>query len=173
MGLRSRAKEELARFFSGVAFLVVGTLAAFSNAHALPNTAYVYPLMGTRISSDFGSRNHPVLRVTKHHSGIDLAAPQGAPIRVIRDGVVVFADPYSGYGNLIVVKHENGLTSHYGHCRTILVKPGQHVRAGQILATVGSTGITTGPHLHFEIRMDGAPKDPERFIPGLADSAEG
>ena len=144
-----------------------------STAQALPNNSYVYPLMGTRISSDFGNRNHPVRKIFRHHNGIDLAAPKGAPIRVVRDGMVVFADPHSGYGNLVVVQHTNGLTSHYGHCNTILVRTGQRVRAGQIIATVGNTGITTGPHLHFEIRIKSVPFDPERFIPGLAEMAEG
>ena len=129
--------------------------------------------MGTRISSDFGVRKHPVLKKVKHHGGIDLAAPKDAPIRSIRDGTVVFADPYGSYGNLVVVSHTNGYTSHYGHCSSIKVRTGQRIRAGQVIATVGSTGRVTGPHLHFEIRKNGTPEDPERFIPGLADAAQG
>lgn len=129
--------------------------------------------MGTRVSSDFGSRRHPVLKAVKHHAGIDLAAPQGAAIRAVRAGTVIFTDPYGGYGNLIVVKHANGMTSHYGHCSKFNVKIGQKVNAGQIIGFVGSTGRVTGPHLHFEIRIDGKPFDPQRFIPGLASEAMG
>ena len=133
----------------------------------------VYPLMGTRISSDYGIRKHPVLKKVKHHGGIDLAAPKDAPIRSIRDGTVVFADPYGSYGNLVVISHAGGFTSHYGHCSSIKVRTGQRISAGHVIATVGSTGRVTGPHLHFEIRKNGTPEDPERFIPGLADAAQG
>jgi murein DD-endopeptidase MepM/ murein hydrolase activator NlpD len=133
----------------------------------------VYPLMSPRVSSKFGSRTHPIFKVSRHHSGIDLAAPRGAPIRAVRDGLVVFADPYAGYGNLVVVQHENGFTSHYGHCDTIRVKISQSVSAGEIIATVGSTGNSTGPHLHFELRKDGKALDPEEYVPGLTAQAKG
>lgn len=133
----------------------------------------VYPLMGTRVSSDFGIRRHPVLKTVKHHGGIDLAAPKDSPIRAIRDGTVVFADPYGSYGNFIVISHGGSYTSHYGHCASIQVRTGQKIRAGQVIGTVGSTGRVTGPHLHFEIRKDGAPQDPEKFIPDLASEAQG
>ena len=139
----------------------------------VPMGTFVYPLLGTRVSSSFGTRVHPVLRFTKHHNGIDLAAPDGATIRAIGSGRVVYADPYGGYGNLIVVQHESGLTSHYGHCQSIKVQPGQVITAGHILGTVGRTGRVTGPHLHFEIRMDGKAQDPEKFLPGLALAADG
>jgi len=136
-------------------------------------TGLVYPLMGTRISSDFGLRKHPVLKKVRHHGGIDLAAPHSAPIRAVKEGTVVFADPYGGYGKLVVIAHPDGLTTHYGHCDSISVRTGQHIRAGQVLGTVGSTGRVTGPHLHFEIRRNGTPVDPETMIPDLAGSAEG
>lgn len=142
-------------------------------ASGAPQYSFVYPLMGTRVSSGFGDRLHPVLRVVKHHHGLDLAAPKGAPIRAVRGGTVVFADPFGSYGRLVVLMHENGLTSHYGHCDTIRVKPGQKVLAGEIVGTVGSTGRVTGPHLHFEIRINGDPQDPEKFVPGIAKAAEG
>lgn len=152
---------------------IIATLLLTSNAAALPGATYVYPLIGTRVSSDFGTRKHPVLRVHKHHNGIDLAAPEGALIRVVNDGVVVFSDPHAGYGNLLVVKHRDGITTHYGHCRTISVKVGDKVLAGQPIGTVGSTGLVSGPHLHFEIRIKGKPQNPEKFIPGLASEGVG
>ncbi len=138
-----------------------------------PLPSFVYPLLGTRVSSDFGKRKHPVLHYQKHHDGIDLAAPAGATIRAINEGRVVFADPYGSYGNFIVIEHAGRFTSHYGHCETIKVKPGQKVLSGQVIGTVGRTGRVTGPHLHFEIRANGIAQDPEKFIPGLAIPAQG
>ncbi len=144
-----------------------------ADAVRVSRPALVYPLMGPRLSSDFGKRKHPVFRSVRHHHGVDLAAPEASPIRSIAAGQVVFADPYAGYGNLIVIRHENGMTSHYGHCDTIKTSIGARIRPGQIIGTVGSTGISTGPHLHFEIRLNGNPTDPEQLLPGLAEEALG
>jgi murein DD-endopeptidase MepM/ murein hydrolase activator NlpD len=152
-----------------------------AEAYAVPSSmtkivsrpAFVYPVMGPRLSSDFGKRKHPVSRSIRHHHGVDLAAPEQSPIRAIAGGVVIYADPYAGYGNLVVVRHDDGMTSHYGHCRSINVTIGRRVKPGQMIGTVGSTGISTGPHLHFEIRVAGEPRDPELFLPGLASEAEG
>lgn len=135
--------------------------------------AFVYPVMGPRMSSDYGTRKHPTRRVRHHHDGIDLAAPIGAPIRAIADGQVIFADPHGGYGKFIVIRHMNGFTSHYGHCDKLDVAPGQKVTAGQVIGTVGSSGRSTGPHLHFEIRREGVAQNPERYLPGLDDQAAG
>lgn len=135
--------------------------------------AFVYPVMGPRMSSDFGVRKHPVKKVRRHHDGIDLAAPVGAPIRAIADGQVMYADPHGGYGRYIVIRHNNDFTSHYGHCEKMDVTPGATVVAGQIIGTVGSSGVSTGPHLHFEIRHNGVAQNPERYLPGLADEAAG
>lgn len=168
--MRMKHSDVLSRFCFG---LVLSLFIYKESSMALPATSYVYPLVGTRISSDFGKRIHPVAKSAKHHSGIDLAAPYGSQVRAVLDGTVIFADPYGGYGNLVVVQHANGMTTHYGHCRTLIAKPGQKIRAGQIIATVGSTGISTGPHLHFEIRVNGVAKDPQNFLPGLADEAVG
>jgi murein DD-endopeptidase MepM/ murein hydrolase activator NlpD len=138
------------------------------------STSLVYPLMGPRESSSYGIRKHPLRkRVSHHHAGIDLAAPRGAIIRAIASGRVMYSDPHGGYGNFIVIRHPNGLTSHYGHCDTLKVQVGQSVTAGQVIATVGSTGASTGPHLHFEIRRDGQPQNPERYLPGLEAPSEG
>jgi len=134
---------------------------------------YVFPVMGPRRSSGFGMRIHPIQRYSKMHKGVDLAAPVGSYIRAIQSGIVVFADPYAGYGNLVVIKHENGLTSHYAHCDELKAHTGQRVAAGEIIGTIGSTGHSTGPHLHLEIRLNGEPVDPERLFPDLASEAEG
>lgn len=150
-------------------------MSVLPQANALPSTqiSLVYPVMGPRLSSDFGLRRHPIRKHHAHHHGVDLAAPQGAPIRVIAAGQVVYADPLGGYGKVIVVKHASGLTSHYGHCESIGVSIGQIVKPGDILGTVGSTGLSTGPHLHFEIRQDGKPQHPEKYLPGLDAPAAG
>ena len=167
------------------AFLLFGCMAfSGSCAYALPVQAtlikdrqallpFVYPVMGPRISSDYGMRKHPVRRVRKHHHGVDLAAPVDAPIRAVANGRVMYSDPLGGYGKLVVIQHADGITSHYGHCNALKVAPGQKVRAGEIIGTVGSTGISTGPHLHFEIRKNGEPIDPENFLPGIALHGEG
>lgn len=134
---------------------------------------YVYPLMDTRISSGFGTRKHPIKKIIRHHKGIDLAVPRDTPIRAIADGLVVYADPHSGYGNFVVLKHKDGTTSHYGHCEKILAKTGSHVKAGKIIALVGDSGLATGPHLHLEIRKDGIAKDPLKVFPALSKKAKG
>jgi murein DD-endopeptidase MepM/ murein hydrolase activator NlpD len=139
----------------------------------LARTPLVYPLVGTRISSSYGKRVHPVLKSHRHHAGIDLAAPEDAPIRSIKSGTVVFADQHGGYGNLIVVAHTDGLTSHYGHCKKIIVKPGQKVKAGQLIGSVGSTGMVTGPHLHFEVRLHGKSLDPHKLFPAIGSKGQG
>lgn len=133
----------------------------------------VYPLVGERVSSKFGNRNHPIYKSRKHHKGIDLAAPRGASVRAVRDGQVVFSDPYKGYGNLIVLLHKNGETSHYGHLNEIQVLPGSFVKAGEIIGTVGTSGNVTGPHLHFEVRQEGQAIDPSSVMPGLTSKAQG
>lgn len=134
---------------------------------------FVYPVMAPKISSGYGMRVHPLLRFSRKHKGIDLAADEHAPIRAVAGGKVVFADPYAGYGNLIVLEHKKGVTTHYAHCAAISAKTGDTVQAGAIIGTIGSTGHSTGPHLHFEIRVNAIAYNPEVFIPDLADFAEG
>lgn len=143
------------------------------NAIAFPPGGFVYPLVRPRLASNFGKRKHPIFKAVRHHAGVDLAAPEDTPVRAIRDGVVIFADSYAGYGNLVVIKHSDSLTSHYGHCKTISVQPGTAVKAGRLIATVGSTGKVTGPHLHLELRVDGKPIDPQTVMPDLDGLGEG
>lgn len=94
------------------------------------------------------------------HDGIDLAAPLGTPIKAARPGKVLYAGDQKGYGLIAIIEHSNGLTTLYAHNRDLRVKTGQQVRDGQVIATVGESGRTTGPHLHFEVRKDGVPVDP-------------
>ncbi len=154
-----------------VSILVLTT--AFPGVSSSPPRAFVYPLVGTQVSSKYGDRRHPILKIVRHHEGVDLVAPSKAPVRSIADGVVVFASRYGGYGNLVVVRHSGQMTSHYGHLDKFSVRPGQHTKAGQILGEVGTTGRVTGPHLHFEVRIDGKVQDPQKYIKGLALPAQG
>jgi len=98
------------------------------------------------------------------HDGIDLAAPAGTPVRTAGEGSVLFAGPQRGYGLLVIVEHAHGLVTVYAHNRDLRVRTGQQVREGQAIATVGESGKTSGPHLHFEVRQDGAPVDPLDFL---------
>lgn len=120
----------------------------------IPGARWIHPLPTSRISSDFGPRRR------RFHSGLDLAAPKGTEILASRDGVVVYASWRARYGRLVVIDHGNGMTTRYGHCSKILVAPGARVTAGTPIAEVGSTGRSTGNHLHFEIRRDGHALDP-------------
>ncbi len=118
------------------------------------------PLEFSRVSSGYGMRFHPVRGVVAAHTGIDYAAPTGTPIRVVGDGVVEFAGWRGGYGNYIVVRHRNGQSTAYGHLSRIHVKTGQRVEQGTHIGLVGSTGVSTGPHLHFEFIENGVFRDP-------------
>ena len=117
------------------------------------------------ISSPFGPRYHPILGQWRHHSGIDMAASSGTIIRAAADGEVWTAGWLGGYGKTVMIGHTDKHVSLYAHASTLLVKAGQQVKAGDRIARVGTTGFSTGPHLHFEIRVEGEPKDPQNFIP--------
>jgi murein DD-endopeptidase MepM/ murein hydrolase activator NlpD len=120
---------------------------------------FVLPLRGA-ITSRFGFRRHPIFRLRQFHQGLDIAAPRGTPVAAASGGRVLFAGWYGGYGKLVVLDHGQGLSSLYGHLSVILVRPGQIVTRGQVLGRVGSTGYSTGPHLHYEIRQNGRPVNP-------------
>jgi murein DD-endopeptidase MepM/ murein hydrolase activator NlpD len=98
------------------------------------------------------------------HDGIDLAAPAGTPVRTAGEGSVLFAGPQQGYGLLVIIEHAHGLVTVYAHNRDLRVRTGQQIREGQVIATVGESGKTSGPHLHFEVRQDGAPVDPLELL---------
>lgn len=115
---------------------------------------------GGRLASRFGMRVHPIFKSRRMHAGIDLAAPRGTPIYAAGDGVVEKAGWASGYGKFTLVRHVNGYETGYAHQSKIIVSPGEHVRQGQVIGYVGSTGNSTGNHLHFEIRINGRVVDP-------------
>jgi murein DD-endopeptidase MepM/ murein hydrolase activator NlpD len=122
------------------------------------------PLEFTRMSSGYGIRVHPITKDKRAHKGIDYAAPTGTPIRTVGDGVVEFAGTQRGYGNVIEIKHRADMTTVFAHLSRIDVKKGQKVTQGDKIGAVGSTGFSTGPHLHFEFRVDGEHRDPLTLV---------
>lgn len=118
------------------------------------------------VGSGFGFRSDPFTGRAALHTGIDFAAPPGTPILAAAGGVVLSTDYHPQYGNLLELDHGNGLVTRYAHNSRILVKTGDLIKRGQPVAHVGSTGRSTGPHLHFEVLVDGVPQDPSRFLAG-------
>lgn len=125
---------------------------------------FVSPMQTGKISSGFGNRMHPIKKVLMHHNGIDIAAPLGTEVYAIAEGIVDFADYKDAWGNKIVLVHENGFSSIYGQLSKILVKKGERVKVGDLIGLVGNSGQSTAPHLHFEIRENNEPLDPEEII---------
>jgi murein DD-endopeptidase MepM/ murein hydrolase activator NlpD len=116
------------------------------------------------ISSPFGWRMHPILGYRRFHAGIDFAGDYGSAILATDSGTVIFAGWYGGYGRAVIIDHGKGITTLYGHTSELFVTEGQSVQRGQQIAAVGSSGLSTGPHLHFEVRQDGTPIDPAGFL---------
>ncbi|MCX7945905.1 MAG: peptidoglycan DD-metalloendopeptidase family protein [Hydrogenophilus sp.] len=128
-----------------------------------------YPLKFTRISSTFGLRTHPITGEHKHHLGLDFAAPTGTPVLAASDGRVSFIGTQNGYGQIVVLEHRHGYETRYGHLSAFApgLKVGQRIQQGTIVGYVGATGLATGPHLHYEIRIAGKPFDPQTVqLPG-------
>jgi murein DD-endopeptidase MepM/ murein hydrolase activator NlpD len=122
------------------------------------------PIPGHFPGSKFGMRHHPILGIDRLHAGCDIGAGSGEPIYAPADGFVVLAGERGGYGNTTVIDHGNSLGTLYGHQSRIVVLPGQTVKRGDLIGYVGSTGLSTGPHLHFETRIKGLPIDPEGVV---------
>ena len=121
--------------------------------------AFAWPVHGP-ITSPFGMRTDPVTGRYQLHSGIDIGVGYGVPIQASADGIVIYAGWYGGYGNAIIIDHSSGLSTLYAHCSAMYVSDHQWIQRGQVIGAVGATGWATGPHLHFEIRVNGVPVDP-------------
>ena len=135
------------------------------NVENLTNIPSILPTVGW-VSSPFNlQRYHPIVHVTRAHEGIDIAAPFGAPVIAPAAGVVLKSTIQPGYGLLLELDHGHGVITRYGHLSRVLVRVGEAVTRGQLLANVGSSGLSTGPHLHYEIRVDGDVVDPLHFGP--------
>jgi len=127
------------------------------------STPAVWPVRGW-VTSPFGNRISPLTGMIQFHEGIDIAAQIGTPVVAPADGVVIKADFEAGYGNVVELSHGYGLKTIFGHNSRLNVKPGQHVKRGDIIAYTGNTGSSTGPHLHYEVRVNGLPVNPVRYL---------
>lgn len=127
-------------------------------------TPSIWPVQGT-ITSPFGYRGNPIGGGTGFHEGVDIAVDFGTPVRATAAGTVTTAGWVDGYGNLVEIDHGNGMKTRYGHNSMLLVVPGQTVHAGDIISLAGSTGRSTGPHVHYEVRINDTPTDPMLFLP--------
>jgi murein DD-endopeptidase MepM/ murein hydrolase activator NlpD len=132
------------------------------------NTGFRFPLRSYRLTSSFGMRRNPVTGNMRLHHGIDLAAPAGTEVHAVADGVVTETGNDTIYGNYVIIKHNNNWASLYGHLQRVGAGLRSNVRSGTIIGWVGSTGQSTGPHLHFELRQNGRARDPDKllFSPG-------
>lgn len=134
-----------------------GRSAAYSGA------GFTYPVRYAGVSSPFGNRYHPVLKRYILHTGVDLVAKY-VPLRAAKAGVVTFAGNMSGYGKIIIIRHDNGYETRYAHLSVISTNVGEHVNQGDLIGKTGNSGRTTGAHLHFEIRQNGVPKNPMKYL---------
>jgi len=133
-------------------------------AEVLRQTPGIWPLHG-RVASHFGTRIDPFTGDPEMHMGIDIVGMYGSAVRAPADGVVIYAQRKSAYGNLIILDHGNGLTTRHGHLSRFTVRIGQKVQKGDIIGNVGMTGRTTGPHLHYEVRLNDRPVNPRSYLP--------
>ena len=124
---------------------------------------FIWPCNGP-ITSPFGYRTHPIFGTTIYHAGIDIGVDYGTPIHAADGGTVIAAEWYGGYGNAVIIDHGNGLQSLYGHNSSLTVSVGEAVSQGQVIAYAGSTGYSTGPHCHFEVRQNGEAVDPMGYL---------
>jgi murein DD-endopeptidase MepM/ murein hydrolase activator NlpD len=159
-GLRARKADFEAQYEAVQAQIS----ASVSRGNPTPgNHRFIWPVNGP-ITSPFGYRSDPVLGGNRLHAGVDIGASSGTPIKAAGDGVVVMAGWNGGYGNFTLIDHGGGLATGYGHQSRIGVRVGQHVSTGEVIGNVGSTGASTGPHLHWEVRVNGTPVDPMGWV---------
>ncbi|MEM6837088.1 MAG: peptidoglycan DD-metalloendopeptidase family protein [Cyanobacteria bacterium P01_C01_bin.120] len=156
------ARAQLERDSEEIAILIRQKVAASSGA-VRGTGVFVFPVNG-RITSGFGYRRHPILGTSRLHAGVDFGAPSGTTIYAADSGRVIYAGWRGGYGNTVIIDHGGGITTLYGHSSRLFVSVGQSVTQGQAIAAVGSTGLSTGPHLHFEVRQNGSPINPMGYL---------
>ena len=151
--------EEMLRESNRLEAQIAAIQARTSGTTPIFRGKFIAPISG-RLTSRFGTRVHPITGKRKTHTGIDLAAPSGTTIKAAGGGKVITASYLRGYGNTVVIDHGGGISTLYGHCSRLYVRVGDTVKQGQKVAAVGSTGLSTGPHLHFEVRVNGKPVNP-------------
>ncbi|WP_218079418.1 murein hydrolase activator EnvC family protein [Anthocerotibacter panamensis] len=162
-----RTERQLERDTRKLTGIIRRLLEERQRQNPLPNSLgtgrFTMPIPG-RLTSNFGWRIHPIFRSRRFHAGVDFAAPIGTLIGAADGGVVIWAGWYGGYGNAVIIDHGEGLATVYGHTSRVLVHVGQRVQKGQKIAAVGSTGVSTGPHLHFEVRKQGQVVNPIPYL---------
>lgn len=156
------AEAQLLRDSEQLAGLIRQKLAAQSGI-VRGTGRFIFPANAS-ISSGFGNRVHPILGYSRFHAGVDFSATYGSTIRAADSGRVIFSGWYGGYGQAVVIDHGSGLSTLYGHASRLFVREGQTVEQGQAIGSVGSTGLSTGPHLHFEVRRNGNPVNPMGYL---------
>ncbi|MGB5973765.1 MAG: peptidoglycan DD-metalloendopeptidase family protein [Nodosilinea sp.] len=161
-GALEAAESQLARDSENIAGLIRQKIAA-STGVVRGTGRFVFPA-NANISSGFGNRVHPILGYSRFHSGVDFSASYGSTIRAADSGRVIFSGWYGGYGQAVIIDHGGGLSTLYAHASRVFVSEGQTVTQGQAIAAVGSTGLSTGPHLHFEVRQNGNPVNPSAYL---------
>lgn len=148
-------------------FLLGANLSSYNRRYARPWLTNVRPAIWPvdgRLESYFGKRADPLSGEGAFHPGVDITAPTGTPVHAAADGVVLHAEMMSGYGRVVVIDHGNGLQTVYAHLSSFAVVPGQEIRMGEVLGGVGSSGRTTGTHLHYEVRLHGSPSNPRPYM---------
>jgi len=136
---------------------------SFSRRFLINTTPSLWPVVG-RLLSGYGKRDDPFVGEQIFHTGVDISAAMGTPVRVTADGIVVSAEWFGGYGKLIIVDHGHGMRTYYAHLSRMDVLPGQEVHLGQIIAATGATGRVTAPHLHYEVRIGGNAVNPHAYL---------
>lgn len=129
----------------------------------LASTPTIWPVKGV-VTAGYGYRLSPFTAQREMHEGLDIAAPLGTPIQVTADGIVSFTGPLSAFGNVVFINHGHGFTTFYAHIKTSRVKEGQQVKRGDVIAYVGMTGRTTGPHVHYEVQVNGTTVNPVKYV---------
>lgn len=138
-----------------------GSNSPFGGAIAIPS---VQPVSKLNFTSNFGIRSDPFRGTAAMHAGVDIPGPTGTPIYATADGTIAEAERRGGYGNMVEIDHGKGIATRYGHMSKLLVIAGTHVKRGQLIGLMGSTGRSTGPHLHYEVRIDGRAVNPIPFL---------
>ncbi|NJL23515.1 MAG: peptidoglycan DD-metalloendopeptidase family protein [Leptolyngbyaceae cyanobacterium SM1_3_5] len=157
------AQTQLETDSENLGVLIRQRMAIAANRNVRGTGKFAFPSDGV-ITSGFGMRVHPILGYRRLHAGIDFGGAYGSPIRAADAGTVIFAGWYGGYGKAVIIAHGDELTTLYGHASAIYVSEGELVQRGQTIAALGSTGFSTGPHLHFEVRQAGEPIDPQPYL---------
>jgi Membrane proteins related to metalloendopeptidases len=158
-----QAAAQLERDSQEIETMIRRMLANRRKAPRLGTGKFTMPVDG-RLSSNFGPRKHPIHGVVKRHTGVDFGAPHGTPIRAADGGVVLYVGWYGGYGKIVMIDHGDDLVTLYAHTSRYVVSTGEKIARGQVIAYIGSTGLSTGPHLHFEVRRNGTPVNPIGYL---------